>query len=337
MKYLKDRFKSLSPYVVGEIKEGIYLNANEAFYDTPKKIKDFAADYALNSNLNRYPDTDCKKLVKAVAKKYNVKEENVICTVGSDELIDLLVRSTVEGKKVLAVEPTFSMYNIFTFMSEGEYESVPLNEDFTYNVDRIINKINEINPIVTFICNPNNPSGSFMEKEDIIKILNVSKGIVVVDEAYEDFAKLSVVDLVSKYDNLCVLRTFSKAYALAGIRCGYAITSPEIVKMINTVKPPYTLNSFSLEVGAYALDNSYLYKDLIDEVISSREYLYNELKSMNILVYPSKANFLYLYLTEEQKNKLEANNIYIRYFKKYSRVTVGSKEENEAFLNALRG
>lgn len=337
MKYLKDKFKALDPYIVGEVKEGIYLNANEAFYDIPKKIKDYAANYVLNSNLNRYPDTDCKKLAKAVAKKYNVKEENVICTVGSDELIDLLVRSTAEEKKVLAVEPTFSMYKIFSFMSDGDYEAVPLNDDFTYNVDRIIKKINEINPIITFICNPNNPSGSAMKKEDIIKILNVSKGIVVVDEAYEDFANVSVIDLVSKYDNLCVLRTFSKAYALAGIRCGYAITDPEIVRMINTVKPPYTLNSFSLEVGAYALDNSYLYKELVDEVIASREYLYKELKAMNIEVYPSKANFLYLYLTEEQKNKLEANKIFIRYFKKYSRVTVGSKEENEAFLNALRG
>lgn len=337
MKYLKDRFKSLSPYVVGEIKKGIYLNANEAFYDTPRKIKEFAAEYALNSNLNRYPDTDCKKLIKSVANRYNVNEDNVICTVGSDEFIDLLVRSTVENKKVLAVEPTFSMYKIFTFMAEGSYESVNLNDDFTYNVDRIIEKTKEIDPIVTFICNPNNPSGSFISREDIIRILDVSNGIVVVDEAYEDFAKSSVIDLVNKYDNLCVLRTFSKAYALAGIRCGYAITSPEIVKMVNTVKPPYTLNSFSMEVGSYALDNYHLYKDLIEEVIESREYLYNELKGLGIEVYPSKANFLYLYLNDEQKNKLEQNNIYIRYFKKYSRVTVGSKEENEAFLNVLRG
>lgn len=337
MRFLKDKFKDLDPYVVGEIKEGIYLNANEAFYNTPFEIRNYASKLALTSNFNRYPDTDCTKLRKAIAKKFNVLEENVTCGVGSDELLDILLRATSENKNVLSVNPTFSMYGIFTFMADGNYESIPLNEDFSYNIDKLIEKINETNPIITFICNPNNPTGSYVEVSEIERVLKVSKGIVVVDEAYVDFAKASAINLINKYDNLCVLRTFSKAYALAGIRCGYAISNKEIIDMINTVKPPYTLNSFTINVASYALNNSYLYDGLIKEVIENRNYLYEEIKKLDIECYPSEANFIYLYLTDEQKKKLEDNKIYIRYFKKYSRVTVGSKEENESFLKALRG
>lgn len=337
MKFLSDKFKEIDPYVVGEIKKGIYLNANEAFYNTPKEILDYAKEISSKMNLNRYPDTDCKNLKTAIASHFNVSFENVTCGVGSDELLDILLRSTATNKEVLSVNPTFGMYSIFTFMADGTYKSIDLTDDLKFNKEALIEEIKKNNPIITFICNPNNPTGSFIEVNDILDIVKSSKGIVVVDEAYEDFARSSVIKYVNDFDNLCVLRTFSKAYALAGIRCGYAISSKEIIKMIDTIKPPYTLNTFTQEIATYAIKNSHLYDELIEEVINNREYLYNSLKDLNIECYPSKANFIYLYLNESQKKSLEDNNIFVRYFKKYSRVTVGSKEENEAFLNALRG
>lgn len=336
MKYLKKKFQELNPYKIEEIKEGIFLNANEAGYDTPIEIRKHLSDYLLNNSLNRYPSSTSEKLKKAISEAFNISTNNIACGVGSDELIDILLRSTVQGGKVLSSVPSFSMYKIFTFMNEGDFIGVEANEDFSYNVDLMIEKIKEEKPIVTFICNPNNPTGAMMSISDIKRIASLNIGIVVVDEAYEDFANNSAVALINEFNNICVLKTFSKAFALAGIRCGYMIASNDIVNIVNTVKPPYTLNTITEEIASFAILNKKYYLPLIDEVIKDRDNEYEELVKLGIKVFKSNANFLFMELNDKILDNMEKNHIYLRKMGKYTRVTIGTKKENAAFMKALK-
>lgn len=336
MKYLKDSFKELSPYKVEEIKNGIFLNANEAGYDTPIEVRKHLSNYLLNNSLNRYPSSTSEKLKDSIAKSYGISKDNVCCGVGSDELLDILLRSTVQGKKVVSSIPTFSMYSIFTYMNEGEFIGVNLKDDMSYDTNLMIEKIKENKPIITFVCNPNNPTGSVMSIDDLKEIAKLNIGILVVDEAYEDFYGTSAISLINEFDNVCILKTFSKAFALADIRCGYMIASKDIINLINTVKPPYTLNSMSEEIASFAILNKDLYKDSIKMIIDERNRVYNELINLGIKVFDSKANFLFMELNDKILKNLENKHIYVRLMGKYTRVTIGIKKENDAFLEALK-
>ncbi|MDR1834248.1 MAG: histidinol-phosphate transaminase [Fusobacteriaceae bacterium] len=336
MKYLKEQFKDLIPYTPTGHDEGIYLNANEAFYDTPYEIKKYISNYIMVHNLNRYPDDSCEKVKKAIARRYGVSEKNVAVGVGSDDLLDILLRSTASSKKVLSLDPSFSMYALLTKINEGEFVKIPLNEDFTCDIGRVREAVLKEKPIVTFLCNPNNPTGSAVSSGELEKVISLRQGIVAVDEAYEDFFNDSCIPLIEKYANLCVLRTFSKAYALASIRFGYAIADREIIEMIDTVRSPYIMNTISQEIAACAMDNHRLYREKIKETIALREYLYKELKFLGIEVWPSHTNFLYMVLSPEQKAKMQENHVYLRYLGDYTRVTVGTKEEMDIFLQILK-
>jgi histidinol-phosphate aminotransferase len=336
MKYLKEQFKKLEPYEPMANKSGIFLNANEAFYDTPYEIKKYISEYILSHNINRYPDDSCENLKNSIAKKYGISPQNIAVGVGSDDILDILLRSSATNKNVLSLDPSFSMYSIFTMMNEGNFIKIPLNDDFSFDLNRTIEAIKKENPIITFICNPNNPTGTTIDVESIEKIAKLNIGILVIDEAYEDFSNNSSIGLIKNYDNICVIRTFSKAYALASIRLGYAIANEDIIKMLDTVRAPYTMNTLSQEIASYAISNFHLYRNKIDEVIENREYLYKQLKDLNINVYPSKTNFLFMYLNDKIKNKMAENNILLRYFDKYTRVTVGNKEEIRVFLDVIR-
>jgi len=336
MKYLKERFKNLAPYTPVTHKTGVYLNANEAFYDTPYEIKKYISNYIMVHNLNRYPDDSCERVKKAIARHYGVSEKNIAVGVGSDDLLDILLRSTAAEKKVLSLDPSFSMYGIFTMMNEGEFVKIPLNDDFSFNAEKAVETVLRENPVVTFLCNPNNPTGAAAPSSELEKVIALGRGIVAVDEAYEDFYNDSCVRLLAKYDNLCILRTFSKAYALASIRFGYAIANEEIIRMIDTVRAPYIMNTLSQEIAAYAIERFDLYRDKIRETVAEREYLYQELKALGVKVWPSQTNFLLMVLGDDIKGKLNENNIFLRYIGPWSRVTVGTREENEIFLQVLR-
>ena len=274
--------------------------------------------------VNRYPDTDSSKLMQAIATAYQVNPQNVVCGVGSDELIDCILASILnEDDKVLIPYPSFSMY-------------------FTYDVDAMKAVIEKEQPKIVFICNPNNPTGCVMAQKDIEEILKLSKGIVIVDEAYEDFASedISVIPLINKYDNLIVLRTFSKAYALAGARVGYAIACEELVDLINAVKVPYNLNMFSQLVATWAIEHKDIFKANAKKIMSQRDTMDAGLKALGFKTYPSEANFIWTELPEGYFEALKSQAIYIRQMavseKHYYRITIGTPEENAKLLQALK-
>lgn len=343
MRFLRNRFSSLKPYHSDYLTEGTILNSNESPYSPPQELMDYMKENVGQLLVNRYPDTDSTKLIEAIAKAYEVKRENVSCGVGSDELIDCILASILdEDDKVLIPSPSFSMYSEFTLLNSGIGIKVPLKEDFTYDVEAMKEVIKKEQPKVVFICNPNNPTGCVMAQEDIEAILALSHGLVVVDEAYEDFASrsISVIPLVNQYDNLIVLRTFSKAYALAGARVGYAIASKDLIDLIDAVKPPYNLNLFSQMVATWAIEHKEVFKANAKKIISQRSYVDEALKSLGFKTYPSEANFIWLELPDEYFDLLRERQIYIRKMpvegKNYYRITIGSPEENEILLAALK-
>ena len=343
MRFLRERFNGLKPYHSAYLTEGVILNSNESPYVAPQELMDYMKENIGSLLVNRYPDTDSSKLMMAIGKAYDVKPENVVCGVGSDEMIDCILASILnEDDKVLIPDPSFSMYSQFTLLNCGIGIKVPLKPDFTYDVEAIKAVIEEKQPKVVFICNPNNPTGCVMAREDIEAILKLSKGLVIVDEAYEDFASepISVIPLIKAYDNLIVLRTFSKAYALAGARVGYAIACEELIDLINAVKVPYNLNMFSQLVATWAIEHKEVFKENAKKIISQRAHVDAGLKALGFKTYPSEANFIWVELPEGYFEDLKAHQIYIRQMavdgQNYYRITIGTPEENEALLNALK-
>lgn len=343
MRFLRERFRSLKPYHSAYLTEGIILNSNESPYPVPEALMTYMKENIDQLLVNRYPDTDSTTLIKAIAKAYGINEKNVVCGVGSDEMIDCILASVLEeDDKVLIPHPSFSMYSQFTLLNSGYALKVPLKPDFSYDFEKIKEIILKQQPKVIFICNPNNPTGCILSQRQIEEILKISEGLVIVDEAYEDFSSegISVIPLINKYNHLIVLRTFSKAYALAGIRVGYAISCEELIDLINTVKVPYNLNMFSQLVATWAIEHKEVFKENARKIIAERKILDEGLKSLGFKTYPSEANFIWVELPDRYFDLLIQRKIYIRKMviedRNYYRISIGTPEENEILLTALK-
>ena len=338
MKYMKKAFQKLEPYHSELITDGIILNANESPYNPPKKIIDLFKEELNNIEYNRYPDMDENRLNEAIAKHYNINKENVTCGVGSDELLDVTFRCVIDKDDiVIGFSPSFSMYKVFTELVGGKYIPIYGDENQIFNIDDMIKAIKEYNPKMVLICSPNNPTGQYIEKKDIIRVIESTNALICLDLAYIDFAKEDYVTLSLNYDNVITFKTFSKAFSLPSIRCGYAISNKSNIDMINSVKAPYSVTTISQILATHAISNFNLYKDQIDLIKSERERLYNELKKLGFNVYPSEANFIYCLMDEKINDLLIKNKIYIRHFKgNQFRITVGSIDENNKLLEVLK-
>ncbi len=340
--YLRERFASLTPYHSPYLTEGVLLNSNESPYSVPKELIAYMKERVEDLLVNRYPDTDSLELAHAIARTYQLKVENIVCGVGSDELIDCILGSTLEEfDKVLIPYPSFSMYGQFTQLNSGTLIKVPLHKDFTYDIEAIKEAVCKEQPKVIFLCNPNNPTGCSFTKEEIKSILEVAEGLVVVDEAYAEFCEkeISMIPYVNEYSNLIVLKTFSKAYALAGVRVGYGIACEQIINLINTVRPPYNVNIFSQAIGTWAIEHRDLFIENAKRIVDNRKMLEKGLKKLGLMPYPSDANFVWLTLPEGIYEALEEKKIYIRKIKVddrvYYRINAGTPEENNKLLEVL--
>lgn len=340
MKYLKEEFKNLKPYHSKHISEGIILNANESPLNIPKGILEKFKSVLDDVNFNRYPDTDNLKLKEAIAKSYGIEIDNVCVGVGSDEMLNLIFKAVIsKGDKVVVPYPSFTMYKQLGFYAGASVIEVELDNAFNYDIGLFVEKIKKHDPKLIFLCVPNNPTGTSLSNSEIEKVLKEANGLVVVDEAYAEFDDKTALDLIKKYNNLIVLRTFSKAFRLASIRTGYAISTKENIEMLNVVKMPYNLNVLSNEMAILAIKNKALILDNIIEIKKELEETYNILKGLGIEVYPSKANFLWCKLDDRIKKALEENKVYIRSIafkdQMYSRITIGSSLEMKKFVKVV--
>lgn len=343
---IKKNVQNLGVYKVGREPYDVKLDANENPYNVLEELTELITSRLVSENLNRYPDNDALMLREAIAAYIGVKDENIICGNGSDEIIKMIVDAFVDKDDVVVTHtPTFSMYKVAAEISGGRVIEIEDNEDFEINIENIINAANENNAKVIFLCNPNNPTGILIGQSDIIRVLESTNAIVAIDEAYYEFCGETVVDKIDKYDRLIVLRTLSKAFGLAGMRVGYGVANSDFINVLNKVRPPYNLNTVSQAIGEVVLQNMGIVDKYIEEIKREREFFMNELSSIkDIKVIPSKSNFLliktdkYLDLIERFKE----NKIKVRDFgsdgilKNCIRLTVGTREENKKALKVIK-
>jgi len=326
---IREIVKAFESYKVVEGDYGIWLDKNENPFDVPAEIKEEIFEELKNVPFNRYPHITADPLRERIAEFLGFEKENVIVGNGSDEIISHLLK-LFEGDYIVISSPTFGMYDFFAKLEGIDLVDVPLDERFKLqNVEDYAENAKTI-----FICSPNNPTGNTQEREKIISILETGAP-VVLDEAYIEFAESSNVDLINEYDNLIVLRTFSKAFGLAGIRVGYAIGSEEIIDYLSRIKPPFALNSLSMKTAELMLDHYDLVKQNINYIIKERERIYKEFKDY---AYPSEANFLLMRLNAYEF--LLERGIVVRKLggrlDGHIRVTIGKKEGNDELIKALK-
>ena len=309
-------------------KQAVYLDANENPF----------------GEFNRYPEGDPIQLKKKLAEINLAKTENLFLGNGSDELIDLTMRIFGEPAKdsILIMNPSFVMYEIYAKMNNLQVEKLQLNSDFQLEKDKFLDTASKSQAKVLFLCSPNNPTGnSIADLEFYIQNFN---GIVVVDEAYIEFSpEDSAVNLLSKYPNLIVLKTLSKAFGMAGLRIGVGFASPEIASLFIQLKPPYNISSESQKLALEQLNNLEVFKNNISIILKEKEKLKFGLEQINqvVKIFPSDANFFLIEFKDAQLiyQKLLDKNILtsLRHpnLKNCLRISVGTAEENSELLKVL--
>lgn len=346
---IRKDLKDFVPYKVNEDRAEIILDANESPYDLSTDVKEKLTGYINGkSGLNRYPDTSSSQLRNKLASKYGCLAEQIMVGTGSDQLISVLVHTFIEpGDVVLVPYPSFEMYRITSlsaFADVREYELDPKN-GYAYDPKRIKTLIDEHKPKLVYICSPNNPTGNILSNEEIEDIArSANRSVIVLDEAYAEFSDRSYIDRLDRTGNVIILRTFSKAYGLAGLRCGYSISPVSIAECMLKAIPPYNIGSFSQIAAAFVLEDEAGSKKRIKSITDERERIIEALlQTERFVVYPSYANFVLVKTKDgtDLYSELIRKGIRIRKFgnkrllEDSYRITIGTREENDRFLDAV--
>ena len=323
-------------------REIIKLDGNENLYGCSPHVREALSQYSM---YHLYSDPEQRDLRQSLAAYTGVGEAHILAGNGSDELIDLILRVFLEpGDKVLNLVPTFGMYSFSTRICAGEVVDVEREADFSLNVPRVKKALTSRTKVI-FIASPNNPTGNLTAREDIEEIAKTGI-IVVVDEAYFEFCDVTALPLMRKYDNVLVLRTFSKWAGLAGLRLGYGIFPAEMAGFLRQVKPPYNINR-AAQVAAIASLNDLPYlQSKVKAIIKERERLFGLLQEVGWLEpYPSQANFILARVLRGQAAEvhqaLKQRGIFIRYYntprlKDYLRFSIGLPQHSDALIEALK-
>lgn len=338
---LRENIKKVKPYSSARDeykgKEGIFLDANENPFSASSG-KDF----------NRYPDplqSDLKELLSRIKR---VKPSNIFIGNGSDEPIDLITRMVCNPgvDNVIITPPTYGMYEVSAGINDAAIKEVPLSEDFQLRPDEILAAVDK-NTKIIWLCSPNNPTGNALKAADIKKVITGFSGLVVLDEAYIDFAPdQTFLRELNNYPNLIVLQTLSKAWGMANLRLGMAFASEEIIKVLNKIKPPYNINGQTQALALEGLKNILSKETMVHEILDQRDFLNRELKTLSVVVkvFPSHANFILVKVTDASKifKYLIDKKIITRDRSKVTlcegciRISVGTEAENKALLEALK-
>lgn len=347
LKKIKPAVRAISAYTLPPYRAQIKINQNENPFDMPEEIKQEVSRRLANREWSRYPDFVPESLLERLASHARWRPEGTLAGNGSNELIQATLMVTVgNGTRVVLPEPTFTLYRQIVTVLGGEVLSVPLNADFQFDAEAIRHRAINDRADVVIICSPNNPTGCRLEDEDLARLARDFDGLVIVDEAYHEFSGRSVAPLLEELSNLIVLRTFSKAMAMAGLRVGYLLASPDLAREVHKATLPYNLNFFSATAAEVACEKYDLLRPRIEKIISERERLFEELKSIaGIEVVRSKANFMLARAPippREVFEKLHERDILIRDVSRYPmladyfRLSVGSEEENDRLIESLR-
>lgn len=333
---LRKSLRKLKPYSTARDefkgKAFVYLDANE----NPSE-----------STFNRYPDPHQTKLREKLASIKNVSPNQVLIGNGSDEIIDLLFRAFCEPgiDNVIIPQPTYGMYSVCANINNVEIKQPLLTEEFQLEVERILTEINQ-NTKLIFICNPNNPSGNLLNLKSILTLLNQFKGLVVVDEAYIDFAKSQgLLTFLNDHPNLFVIQTLSKAWGLAGLRIGIGYGATSVISLLSKIKPPYNISSFAQQEAIKALDQPEQKNTVVTILLTEREKLVSRLGSLSFIkrIYHSDANFLLVKMANAKDcyDHLIQDGIVVRdrssmtHCENCLRISIGTPNENILLITSL--
>lgn len=350
-RFLRKDLNSFSPYSVTYYPDFIKLDANESPFELPDEVREEIKRQFSKLSLRIYPDPSVLELRKSIASFLDIEgltEENIAVGNGSDELLQyIFIAFPNREDTVLYPNLSFEMFPVLSRIAGVKDISLEVNDSLELETQSVIDAFYQCKPRLFLICRPNNPTGWAISREELLKILEDAKRndiLVVIDEAYSEFMKESLSCLIKEYDNIIILRTFSKAFSLAGLRLGYAVSNREIINDLMAVKLPYNVDIFSQMVGRIVLK----YKDMIlprvEEIIKERDRLYESLSRLSgVRVFPSNANFLFFYCEDESlMDRLLSYKIKIRKFeprhpllKNAYRITVGRREDNDRFIFAM--
>lgn len=345
-KFIRKNIKNLIPYQSARRIKGkgdIWLNANESPFIQKKTF--------FFDNLNRYPDKEYKLLIKTYSQYLNINYKNILATRGSDEAIELLIKAFCEPQidRIMIFPPTYDMYQVYANILNVEIISILQLKNFQIDLISLKKFIKQVKLI--YICNPNNPTGTLINPQDIIEILNFTKNrcLVIIDEAYIEFClKRTSINLIHNFDHLIVLRTLSKAFGLASIRCGFIIAHVEIINVIKKIIAPYPLSTPTLKIAQsfFSQKNLTILKKNVSELNKNKKFLIKELKNLSYIkkIFPSSANFILVsfYYSDKVflqllKNKIVTRNQNFKILlKNCIRISVGTYAECVSLINTFK-
>jgi histidinol-phosphate aminotransferase len=351
LRWIKPPVRTLGAYTLRHHEPRIKLNQNESPYDVPEELKQRIAARLEGRPWNRYPPFVAASFIGAVSRATRWPEDGILVANGSNELIQSILAVTVgAGTSVVIPEPTFTLYRLMTEVNGGAVASVPLTAELEFDVDTVIRAARESDAAVIVLCTPNNPTGSALSEREILRIHDETGALVLLDQAYVEFGGFDGIPLLEGRPRLVVLRTFSKAMAMAGLRAGYMLAHPALAAEVHKGKLPYNINFFTEVAAAEVLDGRALLEPNVGRMREQRDRLLAEMASVpGIHVYPSAANFVLFRVQSPRithtalfQRLLDEHGILVRDVSKYPmlerclRVNAGTSDETGAFLDALR-
>ena len=346
MSYFRKIIDDLEGYVPGFQPVGsdvVKLNTNENPYPPSPQAVEAVRNFDM-INLKRYPQPLGNSFCKAAGDVLGVEADNILCTNGGDDLLTICFRSFCDENRPAAYPgPTYSLYKVLGKLQNCETIEVPFGENYSLPADDLV----ETGAAMVIVCNPNAPSGSFIEPGEIKKLAErlKAKSILLIDEAYADFAEGNCLGLVKECENVIILRSMSKGYSLAGLRFGYAVAPKEIISGLRKVKDSYNVDALSIAAASAAIWDQGYFKANVEKVKAERKRLTGALRELGLEVPDSQTNFLLAKCVGQDAEKvheqLAAEDIYVRYFKLEGlkdklRITVGTRQQNDRLISALK-
>lgn len=344
MGYFRENVEKMTGYEPGfqpSNVDVVKLNTNENPYPPSPRVIE-AIQNLKPEQLRRYPQPTADTFREAAAKIFGVEPTNIICVNGGDELLNIAIRAFCdENRPVAYPTPTYSLYPVLAQMTNSPAIEIPFDEEFNLPA-----KLATSGAALTIVCNPNAPSGTFIPKEELAQLAEEIKGTpLLIDEAYVDFAEDNCLELAKKFDNVIILRSISKGYSLAGLRFGFGIANEELIRGLMKLKDSYNVDAVAIAAATAAIQDQQYFKNNVKKIKIERKFLMEKLTKLGFDVPVSQANFL---LAKPSKmraidiyEKLKDRNIYVRYWaypdiKDKLRITVGTAEQNEKLINALK-
>lgn len=343
MSYFRQNINDADGYVPGfqpQNADVVKLNTNENPYPPSPKVV-AALGKVSAEQLRRYPDPLGQSFKQAAGNLHGVDPDWILCCNGGDDLLSITIRAICDSQRPLAYPvPTYSLYPVLAQLHGCPVQEIPFNEGFT-----LPSQLVEVQAPLTIVCNPNAPSGTRIETETLATLAEGLKGVLLIDEAYVDYANAHCLDLVRDYPNVLVLRSMSKGYSLAGVRFGYGIAQPALLAGLLKVKDSYNVNAISMALARAAIEDQDYFQDHINAIKRDRQTLTDGLRQLGMAVVDSQTNFVLAQVQNGSAQKLQellgARDIHVRYFalpglQDKLRITVGTAQQNVKLLDALK-